>query len=62
MNRRQRRVSGQRITPETQRTIADATVCADCLADITITEIAPRVFAAAVIHDDSCPWYLGLVQ
>ncbi|WP_344819388.1 hypothetical protein [Microbacterium soli] len=30
--------------------------CPDCNSETRLIEIAPNVYTAAVLHDDTCPW------
>lgn len=30
--------------------------CPDCNNDVRVTELAPGIVRAAVLHDDTCPW------
>lgn len=31
-------------------------ICPDCNSTTEMVELAPNVYTAAVIHDDTCPW------
>ena len=58
MNRRRKRATGQRRAASwTVPEVTQIAACPDCNADVTVTEVAPGVFAGTVEHDDTCPWF-----